>query len=409
MNMLSILLINIIILLSPLMFYLFYSMYIDNIDKEQNYAFLDFAIVSSVYLLITNYQNNPVPDFIMLLNIPLIIAMMKKRSFISIVVSIILVIFYYSLGEQIISIILQYIIIYSIYLLYVNKKISFNHFFVFFLIIQSIFLILNNYVGIGISLIKTVFNIIIFSTTSYVTLYLFQKCELITKLHTNIKELEKDKSFRESLFKITHEIKNPIAVCKSYLDMYDENNKKHQKYIPIIKEEIEKILLLLQDFLSMNKIKIQKDLLDINLLLEDVILQFESVLSDNNIDFKYNISQDEVIIDGDYNRLNQVLINMIKNSQEAVDYNKKPFIFLDYKIEKNKFKIIIEDNGVGIDKSDIERIKEPFYTTKKNGTGLGVSLSHEIIAAHNGTIEYYSESNVGTKVIITLPITKIFN
>ena len=64
---------------------------------------------------------------------------------------------------------------------------------------------------------------------------------------------------------------------------------------------------------------------------------------------------------------------------------------------------------MGIDKDDINKIKEPFYTTKKNGTGLGVSLSCEIIEAHKGTILYHSKVGVGTKVIVTLPILKEFN
>ena len=235
---------------------------------------------------------------------------------------------------------------------------------------------------------------------------MYKKGEGIIKLHMDIKELEKDKQIRTSLFKITHEIKNPIAVCKSYLDMFDINNKSHDKYITIVKEEIEKILLLLQDFLSMNKIKIQKEILDINMLLEDVVDQFELILKEKNIELKTNISQDEVFVEGDYNRLNQVLINMIKNSVEALDNQNKPLININYEIIDNNFKIIIKDNGSGISEEDLKRIKEPFYTTKKNGTGLGVSLSQEIIEAHNGKLEYISQYGVGTKTIVTLPLYK---
>ena len=221
----------------------------------------------------------------------------------------------------------------------------------------------------------------------------------------NIKELEKEKQLRTSLFKITHEIKNPIAVCKSYLDMFDINNKGHIKYIEILKDEMNNILLLLQDFLAMNKIKIQKEILDINLLLEDVIKQFEPVLKEKNIKFIYNICEEEVFIEGDYNRLNQVLINMIKNSIEAIEY--KGTIKINYEINKD-FKIIIEDNGIGIPKDELEKIKEPFYTTKKNGTGLGVSLSIEIINAHNGKLQYEILKK-GTRVIIELPIYELFS
>ena len=252
--------------------------------------------------------------------------------------------------------------------------------------------------------------LVTFIIITYLIIYMYNKGEDIIKLHMSIKELEQDKQIRDSLFKITHEIKNPIAVCKSYLDMFDINNKDHIRYINILKEENEKILLLLQDFLSMNKIKIQKEILDINMLLEDVIGQLTPLLKDKNIKFDYNISLDEIFIEGDYNRLNQVLINMIKNSVEALDTTKEPKISLNYQINDNHFIIIIiEDNGCGIKSDEIERIKEPFYTTKKNGTGLGVSLSYEIINAHNGNLEYFSKENVGTKVVITLPIYEILD
>ena len=96
---------------------------------------------------------------------------------------------------------------------------------------------------------------------------------------------------------------------------------------------------------------------------------------------------------------------MIKNSIEAIEKN--GVISIDYKIEEN-FKIIIDDNGMGIPKDELEKIKEPFYTTKKNGTGLGVSLSIEIVNAHNGKINYIPLKK-GTRVIIELPIYELFS
>ena len=97
------------------------------------------------------------------------------------------------------------------------------------------------------------------------TIYLLNQAENIINMHIKYRQIVKEKQIQTSLFKITHEIKNPIDVCKGYLDMYDENNlEKTKKYIPIIKEEIDRVLILLEDFLSMNKQKINKDILDIN-------------------------------------------------------------------------------------------------------------------------------------------------
>jgi len=70
---------------------------------------------------------------------------------------------------------------------------------------------------------------------------------------------------------------------------------------------------------------------------------------------------------------------------------------------KNNIKIYVKDNGVGMNKETLKKIKEPFYTTKQKGTGLGVSLSSEIINAHSGKINYTSEENKYTTVKITLP------
>ena len=401
-------LLNIILLVFPLIFNLFYWTYSNNINKEQSKTFLDFALLSSIYLLITfnDLENNL--TIVLLFNIPLIFAYIKKRSYIGIIISIILVYIYYGLGMNIFLLIFEYIVYFVIYLLTYKRKESL--FLILFFVFKSLFSISTYFIyDEKFYLINSLLMLVTFIVITYLIIYMYNKGEDIIKLHMSIKELENDKQIRDSLFKITHEIKNPIAVCKSYLDMFDINNKEHIKYINILKEENEKILLLLQDFLAMNKIKIQKEILDINMLLEDVVDQLTPLLKGKNIKFDYDIALDEVFIEGDYNRLNQVFINMIKNSVEALDGIKNPKISLNHKIDGNKFIISIEDNGSGISESDMERIKEPFYTTKKNGTGLGVSLSCEIISAHDGTLEYFSKVNEGTKVVISLPIYEVFD
>ena len=371
---------NVIILLFPLLVNLFYCTYSNNINKEQSKLWLDISLLSSLYLLLIFNKGNT--DLIILFNIPLLFAFIKKRTFISLIITIIILFNY--IDANITIYVIEYLIYYLIYFFYQKNIIN------LFLIIKFIF----NF---------DLFTGVIFIFIAYLVIFLYKKGEDIIKLHMNIKDLEKEKQLRTSLFKITHEIKNPIAVCKSYLDMFDINNKDHERYIDILKDEMNNILLLLQDFLAMNKIKIQKEILDINLLLEDVVNQFEPVLKDKDIKFIYNICQDEVFIEGDYNRLNQVLINMIKNSIEAIE--NRGVIKINFEMDKN-FKIIIEDNGIGIPEDELEKIKEPFYTTKKNGTGLGVSLSIEIIKAHNGKIEYLPLKK-GTRVIIELPIYEL--
>lgn len=389
------LILNCIVLLFPILVYLLYLTFNNQFMKDANKLYLDLALLSSSFLIFKVITITDNYTFAILINVLLILAYINKRYKIALVLNLLI---FMICGINNILIILEYILIYLVHMKFDNKT-----FIKIFMVIKLIFNLIIDY-----NIILTIINVLILYIITDFIVYLFNKCDKVLNMYMTIEEFEKEKKIRDSLFKITHEIKNPIAVCKSYLDMYDYKNKDHQRYIPIIKEEIDKILYLLQDFLAMNKIKIQPDIMDINMLLENIIFHFEPILKANHIKFNYEIRQDEIYINGDYNRLNQVFTNIIKNSIEAMDKQNK-LIKIYTKLENQKMLIYFEDNGMGIDKDDIDKIKEPFYTTKKNGTGLGVSLSCEIIEAHKGTISYRSKVKIGTKVIVSLPILKDFN
>lgn len=247
--------------------------------------------------------------------------------------------------------------------------------------------------------------ILFFSFGALTSFFLFESGESIARYQRNIEKLKEETKIRDSLFRITHEIKNPIAVCKGYLDMMHTKKENHtEKYIPIIQKEIDRTLLLLEDFLCMNKIKIEKEEIDITLLLEEIIVHFGLLLKENNIKSSFMIPDDEIYLYGDYNRLMQVLINLVKNSIESLEGKEYKRISIYTRKEEKYFSIWIEDNGCGMTKEQLEKIKEPFYTTKQRGTGLGVSLSEEIIKAHHGSLQYKSEYLKGTTVEVCLPI-----
>ena len=145
--------------------------------------------------------------------------------------------------------------------------------------------------------------------------------------------------------------------------------------------------------------------MDINLLIDEVLDNYSFYLKEHKIKLINSILEDEVYIDGDYNRLVQVFVNLIKNSVEAIDG--EGIIEVISKVKRGNIYISITDNGSGISKDYLQKIKRPFFTTKKDGNGLGVSLSNEIVEAHGGTMEYKSKEGEYTKVIIMLPIIKI--
>ena len=394
-NLFEIIVLDVSLIVFPILCYIVYLFFTKTFNKKRNELILDVALISSVYLSLkygyTVYEDIP----LILFDVPFVIACIKKRKF-SIVTILILLLYYYNNRFDINLIFL--ILSYLVYILNIieDKKIDFISISLILrsLIFYSMYINKNNIVILGIVILVS------YIITKFL-ISLFKNTESICSLYRSLQNFEEDKESKDSLFKITHEIKNPIAVVKGYLDMYDVNNIEHSnKYIPIIKEEINRVLMLLEDFLSITKIKIEKEEMDLGFLLEDIKNNFSMILKSKNIDFICT-DIDELYIEADYNRLKQVLVNLIKNSVESIEKNGT--IKINVSNSKNKVKIVVEDTGKGMTEEELRQIKSAFFTTKQNGTGLGTYLSNEIIKAHNGIMKYHSVKNKGTKVIITIP------
>ena len=387
------------IIVMPLLIYLLYVAYNTTLNKKENDLIFILTVFSQIYFTIKYgyplYKQMP----IFIIDIPLLISYNKRSKILIILSTLVIILYYYQIYNSylILIIIIEYIIYYLISL----KIAKPSSYIAVFCTIKTVFMtIINQKIS-----YEIISSTILLYTLSIFVIYLLGKTKDMLKLHKSIKEIENDKQIKTSLFRITHEIKNPIAVCKGYLDMYDENKiDDFKKHVPILKEEIDRTLILLEDFLSMNKLKINKEILDICLLLEEVTNNMDMLFVKNNVDLECEIPEDEIYINGDYNRLTQVFINIFKNSVEALDKKSNGKIKAWTKIDKEKINIYIKDNGEGISKKDLNKIKEPFYTTKLKGTGLGVSLSNEIINAHNGKLNYESEEGKYTIVTVTLPL-----
>ncbi len=393
---------NLVFLFFPLLCYFIYIVYSKVTSEKEKMIFLDLALFSSFYFCFRFSKFST--STAVLLNIPILLSLYKKRPgvFITLSIGISFILFqFYKLNFCII--LAQYILL---FFLTIITKVKIHN---LFILIETLFFLIINFLIINTSIkINDAFNTFLLFIINYfiiyVTILFFDKIEVIVKMYDSLKEVTRERKLYESLFKITHEIKNPLAVCKGYLDMFDANNPtKALRYAGIINQEIDRTLLLLKDFSDVSKLKIEKNLIDITILLDDVCDEAKMILK-KNVVFKYKINNDEVYIDGDYNRLKQVLINVIKNAKEAIIT--KGEVMLESYVYKKFYVITIKDNGVGMSKEEKNKIGTAFYTTKKNGTGLGVCFSKEIIAKHDGTMKYISKKGVGTTVKITLPIKK---
>ena len=407
MKIFDIMILDAILISMPLCIYLLYLAYTKTFNKKENDLLLVVTIFSMFYLLIKYttplYEHMP----FLIINIPLLIAYFKKSKTSIFIITIFMIIYYYNYYHSFLIIIILEYILYYLFYLKLFKELKIHNFILTCVTIKIIItIILLGYLNypFPIYIFETFIEGFYLFLISNLIIHLLNKTEEVLKLHMNIKEIKHNEQIHTSLFQITHEIKNPIAVCKGYLDMFDQDNPNHfKKYIPILKDEINRTLLLLEDFLAMNKVKINKDIIDVNLLLEEVIKSTDMLCYKNNITLSSKIIDDDIYINADYNRLTQVFINILKNSVEAIPKNKAGSIMITETLNNNNIIITIKDNGQGMSKEILNKIKEPFYTTKPKGTGLGVSLSDQIIKAHNGSLNYESKEGKYTKVTISLP------
>jgi PAS domain S-box-containing protein len=205
---------------------------------------------------------------------------------------------------------------------------------------------------------------------------------------------------------VAHEIRNPLTSLKGFVQLLQMEDDKHQDYYQIMLDELNRInhivgeLLLLAkpQHLKYSKLAIQK-------ILNDVIslLAVEATLY--NVQIESNFPKEDIIIECEPNQLKQLFINLIKNSIEASKSDSKISISLGL-IDDNRLGITIQDQGCGISKERLQKIGEPFYSSKEKGTGLGLTVSYKIVQSHKGTIMFDSEIDHGTTVNITLPVVQ---
>lgn len=375
------------IVIIPITIYIIFFHIKDEINKLHNNVTLELTILLVYFLCLYVFIRVFKIEYIYYITLPIILSFIFDKYKLNIFLSIINIFMtLYLLDINIFCLLSYYIILFTLYFIIKNKK----DFISTYTILNIIYMfLLDNYNIIFLISIYLIYNLII----------LLKKR---MKLYYTLEDIENNKLIKISIFKVTHEIKNPLAVIKGYLSIFDPyDSEKCLKYKNILEIEVENALNVLKDFSSINHLDIKKNNINYyDLLMEakETILPF---FNDKNIKLNIN-SPRELFVNADYNRMKQVLINILKNSTEALSDNGK--IDIKSYIENNKLITIIKDNGHGMDKETIDNLFTPFYSKKSFGTGLGLCLSKEIIELHNGTIKYTSKLNLYTEVKIVIPV-----
>lgn len=408
MNYVKIVILDGMSVLFPLCLYLVYIAYIRSIDAKEGKVPFSIAILVSLFSLmyfddLQNYNTNT------FFSTPLLISYLSKRDKTAIIISIILMILYHQIHDVSIIVLACLYIMYYLAYKYLEKKSNFvRNYSIAFCILKCIYatsvliLVIRPNDITHHFYFQVFFGSIVLTGFSFLTFFFFIKSKKILEINTTFKELDKEKKLRASVFKLNHELKNPLAVCNGYLEMFPEASKKDQdKYIEIMQNEIKRSLTIINDFSSLGKIKnIEVEEIDICYLLEEIKDILEPLFKKHKA--KIEIPDDEIYVEGDYNRLKQVFINLFKNSLES---KRKEDLVVNVKIKEDNNDCIIsmKDNGKGMSKETLEKIYNDFFTTKETGTGIGIPYIKEIIELHHGTLTYKSRENKGTTVLITLP------
>lgn len=201
---------------------------------------------------------------------------------------------------------------------------------------------------------------------------------------------------------VAHEIRNPLTTLKGFVQLLTSDIDKH--YASILLSEIDRINQIVSEFLILSKPQVTKYATqNIKRILNNItsLLETEARLKGIQLISEYDVNLP--LINCEQNQLKQVFINLIKNAIEAMPNGGK--IIVKAQIINNKMvSIQIVDQGMGIEEERIPKLGEPFYTTKENGTGLGLMVCYRIIEQHGGIMNITSQLNRGTTVEVCLPL-----
>jgi signal transduction histidine kinase len=226
----------------------------------------------------------------------------------------------------------------------------------------------------------------------------------LTSAYEEVRIKEKQALLGQMATSIGHEIRNPLAALRGFTQLQSERDTSNNHFYPIMLQEIDRIDMIVDDLMVLGKPKsINKTTNDIKGILNYVVLVTSQMGESYGVKIRFNQYGDLPEINCDEKQLKQVFINIIKNGIEAMKDG--GFLELDCSMNgTDRIQVVIQDHGCGIDEEKLKLLGEPFFTTKQDGTGLGLMVSKKIIEDHQGEIQFESQIGVGTKITIHLPI-----
>ncbi|MDR2138632.1 MAG: histidine kinase [Tannerella sp.] len=211
-----------------------------------------------------------------------------------------------------------------------------------------------------------------------------------------------------------HEIRNPLTAIRSTIQYLGRgiHDPDRQEMVHELMEEVDRINNIVQGLLSFSRpAEPEMARVDMEQLLQQTLVLLHNAIVRRQIDVTLDIHVENTVLMADASQLKQVFLNVILNAVEAMENSRNRRLKLGIEsgrslgFQSRYLLISVTDSGKGIEAGDIETVFNPFYTTKKNGTGLGLPISYGIVHRHGGEMDINSQPGKGATVIIKLPQT----
>jgi two-component system nitrogen regulation sensor histidine kinase NtrY len=226
---------------------------------------------------------------------------------------------------------------------------------------------------------------------------------------TQIIKAQKISAWREVAQRVAHEIKNPLTPIQLSAERIikslggSENKKIIEEGAKTIIQESRTIKNLVDEFTNFARLPvISLSPANLHNLIEQTVSLFKGIYRDIEFEVLYSAEvPPQIYLDAE--QMKRVFVNIISNSIEAMDKKGKINITTNYLKEAKNVQIEISDTGPGISEADKAKLFTPHFSTKKKGSGLGLTIVHQIVSEHNGTIKVVDNIPHGAKFIIQIP------
>lgn len=225
-----------------------------------------------------------------------------------------------------------------------------------------------------------------------------------------LRQLEKNASLGKLAMKLSHEMKNPLACIDSALHSLSheiELSEVHREIMGEVRAQVTRLDNTIYDFLTLARPKdFDCQFLELREILEKTLLLVEQKARDGNVGIVKNFSPPLSESTFEYNQMQRVFLNIFLNALEAMPGGGT--LRVDARDDPGHVFVEIADTGEGIPADAVDKIFQPFFTTKPRGTGLGLAIARQIVESQQGTIRIHSEAGQGTRAVIVLPKEKIY-